>query len=384
MFEPFDDVDMIAEVKGSDFLFGHIRVRQCWREKMSDHFEVVKKAIEFRKPDYLPMETIDVPGIYNAYHTLDPETVTFIPGAENSDSFWVCCYSWVHEIIRKTPAGESIKRDQFGTLLKTPNDTNATYTILKNPLAHKDSLEGFEFPDPDDTDPSFEKLGAVIKDKYPDRFINGTIDAGIFLTSMMLIGEEEFLIKTFDNIHFVLELYEKVMEYYKSLVLKYKKAGAHMITEFEDIGGTSSLLINPQVWKKYFKPIVKEFFKFVHEQGLYTGILIDGNCAEILDDLLDMEIDVFQSCDMYTTGIKTIKDKLGGKMCIKASVDMQKTLPLGTPEEVKKDACELVETFHDSNGGFICEVVRWFRPSYPDMNVLASVDAFNEYRREIL
>ena len=111
---------------------------------MIDHVEEVKRAIEFRGPSYLPMETVDVPGIYNAYHTLDPENVTFIPGAEKSDSLWTCCYSWFHEIIGETPEGEPIKKDQFGTLLKTPLDTSTTYTIIENPLAHRDSLEDYE------------------------------------------------------------------------------------------------------------------------------------------------------------------------------------------------------------------------------------------------
>ena len=48
---------------------------------MSDerHIEVARRAIEFRRPEYLPMEIIDVPHVYNAYHTLDPATVCY-PG----------------------------------------------------------------------------------------------------------------------------------------------------------------------------------------------------------------------------------------------------------------------------------------------------------------
>ena len=350
---------------------------------MDNHIEVVKNAIEFKKPDYLPMEILDVPGIYNAYNTLDPETVKFVPGTEGFDSMWTNCYSWFQEEIGKTPEGESLRKDQFGVKLKIPNNDSTTYVILENPLANRDSLKGFEFPDPDDTDHHYEKLGKTIKERYSDRFINGHIDAGILLTTMMLIGEEEFLVKTFDNINFVVEVYEGVMEYYKALVLKYKKAGAHMINEFEDIGGSSSLLINPDVWRKYFKPILKRFFKFVHEQGLYTGLLIDGNCAQILDDLLEIDVDVFSTVDIHTTGIDKIKEKLKGKICLKTTVNMQTTLPMGTPEQVEADAHELVNTLNSPNGGFICEVVRWHRPTYPEANVLASVKAFNEYRRNV-
>jgi len=347
---------------------------------MSQHIDVVKKAIEFKKPDYLPMEIIYVPGIYNAYHTLDPNKVQLVPGTENFDSLWPCCYSWFHEVIGKTPGGETLKKDQFGTVIKTPLDNNSTYILLEHPLKNRDSLSGYQFPNPDDTNPYYEKLGQVIKEKYPDRFVDARIDAGIFLTTQFLFGLEEFLLKSAVNINFVAEVYEKVMEYYKKLVPKYKKAGAHMITVIEDIGSTNSLLINPQIWRNYFKPIIKKFYRYVHDEGLYTGICIDGNSKDILEDLLDMGIDVFTVLDVKTTGLGTIKDKLKGKICIKASVDMQSTLALGSPEEVEKDAVELVENLNTSEGGFICEVIRWYRPEYPLANVLASAKAFNKYR----
>jgi uroporphyrinogen decarboxylase len=350
---------------------------------VDDHIEVVKKAIEFGKPPYLPMETVDVPFIYNAYHTLDPDRAEFVPGTERSDALWTNCYSWFLKEKEITPEGERICEDQFGVLMKIPNDMNSTYSVLRNPLAARDSLKGFEFPDPDDTDTHFNTLGETIKTRYNDRFIDGFIDAGIFLTTMFLFGEERFLIHTVDNLGFVLEVYERVMEYYKSLVMKYKRAGAHMITEIEDIGGTGSLLISPVVWRKHFKPLTRKFFKFVHEQNLYTGMLIDGNCTPVLDDLQDMEIDVFNNFDNHVTGIGKIRDSLRGKMCVKATVDMQTTLPLGTPEEVSNEARELVEAFNTKDGGFICEVVRWHRPAYPEKNVRASARAFNEYRGNV-
>ena len=115
---------------------------------MSDHIEVAKRAIEFRRPDYLPMEIIDVPHVYNAYHTLDPATVQFVPGTEDFDVMWPCCYSWYHTITGKTPEGEVLKEDQFGVKLKTPLDEKSAYVLLEHPLAGRESLDGYEFPNP--------------------------------------------------------------------------------------------------------------------------------------------------------------------------------------------------------------------------------------------
>jgi len=346
----------------------------------SDHIEVVKKAIEFRTPDYLPMEILDVPGIYNNNHTLNPKKVEFIPGTENFDSMWTNCYSWFHKDIGITDSGEVLRKDQFGTIIKIPKSEDYTYEIVENPLRGKDSLKGYNFPNPNETKPHFNKLGEIISKRYPDRFINGFIDPGILVSTQLLLGIEDFFYKIVDNITFVIAVYEGLMEYYKGIVVNYKNCGAHMITDIESIGSNLGLIMNPEVWRRHFKPVIKNFFKYVHELGLYTSICIDGNSREVLDDMFDLEVDLLFFVDINTTGINAIRNKLKGRICIKSTIDMKDTLGLKTPGEVAKEAHQLVQNFNDKTGGFICEVLRWNRPEYPSENVQASVNAFNIYR----
>lgn len=348
---------------------------------MSIHIETVKRAIEFKKPDYLPMETTQVPGIYNAYHTLDPNTVNLIPGTENFDSIWPICYSWVHKKIGETDKGEPLKKDQFGVIIKVPENMNSTYVLLESPFEGKNTLEGYEFPGIEDLNSWFENFGKVVEEKYKDRFIDAHIDAGIFLTTQFLFGINDFYMKLATDTDFVAMVYEKVADYYMKMIPKFKKAGAHKITMVEDLGSSKGLVLNPDIWRKKFKPTIKKVFKFIHEQGLYTGIFIDGDAGPILDDLLEMEIDQLTIPDYKVTGVEVLKEKIKGKMCFKATVDMVGTLSQGTPEDVEKEAHELVENFNTTGGGFVCEVVRWYRPTYPEDNVIASVRAFNEYRK---
>lgn len=350
---------------------------------MSIHIENVKKAIEFKKPDYLPMETNQIPGIYNAYGTLDPNSVELIPGTENFDSLWVLGYTQYYKKIGTTEKGEPIRKDQFGIVYKTPGDLNSTYVLLEHPLAGRTSFEDYSFPDIEDLNPEFENLGNIINKQYSDRFIDAFIDAGIFLTTQFLFGSNDFYMKLATDLDFVIEVYEKVAEYYIKMVDKYKAAGAHQITVIEDLGSSKGLVLNPDTWRKRFKPITKRIFKYIHEQGLYTGILIDGDAKPVLDDLPDMEIDQLFIPDYKVTGIKALTEKIKGKMCFKATVSMVDTLASGSPEDVEKEADMLVETFNSPSGGFVCEVVRWHRPAYPEKNVLASVKAFNKYRKNV-
>lgn len=347
---------------------------------MSIHIENVKKALEFRKPDYLPMETCHVPGIYNAYGTLDPEEVKIIPGTENFDAIWPLGYSLKYVETGKSEEGEIIRKDQFGITYKIPKSLDSSFVLLGHPLAGKTSWEDYSLPDIDDLDTWFEGLGKVIKERYSDRFIDGFIDAGIFLTTQFLFGPNDFFMKLATDLDFVVDVYSSVADYYMRMVDKFKSIGVHQVTIIEDLGSNRGLVLNPETWRKRFKPITTRVFKYIHDQGLYTGILIDGDAGPVLDDLFDMEIDQLCIPDYKVTGVETLKDKIKGKMCFKAPVSMADTLATGTPEEVAEEARMLVEEFNSPEGGFICEVVRWHRPAYPDNNVLATVDAFNEYR----
>ncbi len=347
---------------------------------MSDHIDAVRRAIEFRRPGHLPMEIVDVPGIYNAYHTLDPERVRLIPGTEDFDALWTNCYSMFHTEVGRTPEGLPIKQDQFGTRLMTPREEQSAYVLLEHPLKGC-ALKDYRFPDPDDADPHFARLGEVIGRRYPDRFVDGFIDAGIFLTTQFLYGLEEFLLKVADDIEEVTEAYARVADYYLRLAPKYKKAGAHMITVIEDLGGRDGLVISPALWRARFKPILQRFIDGVHDLGLYAGVAIDGSSRDVIEELPGMKIDVFTVFDIKTTGLETIRRALGGRMCVKATVDMQTSLAVGTPQDVAREVEELVRAFHGADGGFIAQVVRWHRPEFPAANVAASVAAFNAWRK---
>jgi len=345
------------------------------------HIDLMKKAIEFEKPDILPIELVDVPKIYNAYGTLDSNKVTFIPGTENFDSAWVT-YHWTFEHLGKTELGESLRRDEWGCLQKVPLDENSAYTVLKNPLRNKNSLEGYEFPNPEITNPFFNKLSKTIKQFYPDRFICGYLDPAAFLIAFNILGYDYLLMKLADNVNFVVELIEKIFEYHHRLIPKWKKAGAHMVNLIDEFAGSSGMMFNPDLFRKYFKHFYRDLFKHIHQEGMYTGILLDGDIRVILDDLLEMEVDVLQFLEPHAVGIDTLQKKVKGKKCLKCAVDMRDTLARGTPEEVRREAKELVEKLNSPEGGFICNVLRWYRPEYPKANVLAQVEAFNQYRKE--
>ena len=272
---------------------------------MSSHVEVIKKAIEFKNPEYLPMEILDVPGIYNAYFTKDPESVVLIPGTENFDSIAVFGAAWFPKEVGKNQNGEIVRIDEFGVESTVPKEETSAYIITNSPLKGKNSISGYETPDPNWGDFFFEDLAKTIKERYSDRFLNVYIDPAAFLIASFLMGTEYMYLKLADNVKFVVDVIEMLFEYQKQLIPKFKKVGAHMITYLDEFASNAGMMFSPDIWKKYFKHFYVDMFKSIHEAGLYTCLGLDGNFVEIIDDILEMEVDVLELYDTRSFGVES-------------------------------------------------------------------------------
>jgi uroporphyrinogen decarboxylase len=68
----------------------------------------------------------------------------------------------------------------------------------------------------------------------------------------------------------------------------------------------------------------------------------------------------------------------GGKLCFHGSIDTQSTLPFGTPEDVRREVRERVETFLPY-GGFTIAPSQHLMTDIPVANIVALYDAAWEY-----
>lgn len=340
--------------------------------------EVVKRAIEYAAPPYLPFELLDVPEIYSAYFTRDPHDVVFIEGTENFDSLWVG-YSWSLQHLGENEQGEPLRRDEWGVLYKVPRDESSAYVILENPLSTPGDVAAYRMPDPKGAQPFFQRTGEVIDRRYRDRFINGYVDPGPFLVAFALMGYENLLMNLIDNTDMVKGLIADIFSYQKQIVRYFRDIGAHMITLIDELAGSSGLMFSPVMFREEFLPLYRDFFTFVKSKNLYSAILLDGNVTAIVDDIIAMDTDCVQFMEPHELGIDEIAYSFSDKRCIKTSVDMKTTLATGTPSQVRSEVHRLVRSFHTERGGFIPIILRWYRPSYPDENVEASVEALRQY-----
>jgi hypothetical protein len=348
---------------------------------MSEHIERVRRAIEFGSPDYVPMDLVDVPHLYDAYGTLDPAAVRVPAGAEDFDSAW-CTYHWRLEPLGTNERGERLRIDEWGCRQVVPEDQGVAYSVIERPdLSTLEKVRRHPWPEARDADPIFEKKKVTIRRLYPDRFINGFLDPGPFLVAFELLGYEGLMIKLMEDLAPVKEILRRIVDYQKALVPRFKDMGAHMITIIDEIAGTTGLMFSPQLFREEFLDLYRELLAEIRAHGMYTSLLLDGNIEAILPELMELPIDVQLFVQPHATGLATIAECFAGKRAVKLSVDMMETLVRGSPREIEAEVDEYVRRFHTPKGGLLFQALRWHRPAYDAERVRASIAAMNRHRR---
>ena len=344
-----------------------------------DHIEVMRRAIEFKNPEYVPLEIIDVPGIYDDFGRLDKNKVKLLEGTEDFDSLQVI-FSYVYRDLDIDEKGNRYRKDEWGCTQMIPYDEKYSYLVVKHPLADWADLKKYQFPSPSITGKYFSQVKKELQ-RYPDRFKVGYFDPGPFELASYILGFENLLISVKTNIKKVEYVFDGIISYYMALAKNWKEVGAHMIFIYDILAHEQNLLISPSLWRKHLKPFYEKFFHYVHSLGMYTGLGLDGKIVEILPDFKDAEMDVLDYRQSTLIGIDNLARVCNGKLCIKGSIDMDGTLVKGTPKEIWHEAKQLVKILGSRNGGFIALAYRWPVLKVPEENVKASVQAFNYFRK---
>ncbi len=94
---------------------------------------------------------------------------------------------------------------------------------------------------------------------------------------------------------------------------------------------------SPELYRKFFYPIVKKEIKMAHEAGVKYGYILTSGSMPLHDMLLDLGIDVLIGADPIQgkgTDLKVMKSQLKGKICIWGGVNGFVTVEEGTEEDI--------------------------------------------------
>jgi uroporphyrinogen decarboxylase len=118
-------------------------------------------------------------------------------------------------------------------------------------------------------------------------------------------------------------------------------------------------------------------FEKVKLTGRTVALHSCGNLSDILGDLIDIGLDIYQTVQPEIYGLKEVKENFGAHLTFWGGISTQKVLPYVTPDEVKKIARETIKIL-GKGGGYIAAPTHQIPADVPVENVIALAEAFRE------
>ena len=169
----------------------------------------------------------------------------------------------------------------------------------------------------------------------------------------------------------------------KAVVKAFKQAGlplSHLLDH--DMADGKSVLVNVKTLERAWVPAFIKAISPAAEADFTLVWHCDGNLMKLIPYLLEGGVNGFQGFQ-YEFGmdypyICNLKAKNGKSMCIHAGVSVTRELPMGTPDDVKKQLNELVE--YGPKAGLFLGMSSSCVPGTPYENIRTAVEGFKYYR----
>lgn len=110
----------------------------------------------------------------------------------------------------------------------------------------------------------------------------------------------------------------------------------------DDWGQQQGLIMGYPRWKEFIAPQLERMYGLVKNAGKFQFIHSCGDVDELFPDLINLGLDCFNPFQPEVMDIRSLMEQYRGTLSFWGGLSTQKTLPNGTPDDVRAEANELL------------------------------------------
>jgi uroporphyrinogen decarboxylase len=252
--------------------------------------------------------------------------------------------------------------------------------IARHPLSDDKAIDSYCPPDPH-RDELYQEAGSMIEHFREQYYIVGVAVTTVFETGWALRGLEKMLIDLALNPDLANRILDIPYNYHLEAAKRLTQMGVDMIWIGDDVGTQKGMLMDPGMWRKYFKPRMTNFIGTIKDinPALKVAYHSDGQIFEIIEDLIEAGVDVLNPVQPACMDPAKVNELYGDRLCFWGTIDEQQTLPFGTPDDVRSEVETRLKTI-GKNGGLILGPTHHVQLDTPMENFHAMLEAITTPR----
>ncbi|MCK5758429.1 MAG: methyltransferase [Clostridiales bacterium] len=149
-----------------------------------------------------------------------------------------------------------------------------------------------------------------------------------------------------------------------------------------DFGTQNSQFCSSEAFDSLYLPYYKKINNWIHTNTKWKTFKHSCGAVEpLLDNIIRAGFDIINPVQCSATGMNPahLKKKFGKDLVFwGGGVDTQKTLPFGTPDQVREEVKSRIDIF-SKNGGFVFNTIHNIQADTPVENVAAMVEVIKSY-----
>jgi uroporphyrinogen decarboxylase len=217
-------------------------------------------------------------------------------------------------------------------------------------------------------------------------------DRGIYALTIDLFTDWWFFLRDGDQQQLIFDLYDREREmkeifdfYYRYAIAKTK---AYIEARPDEIflqGSCASMsMINPEIYRKWNLPLVREITRMCKEAGIISHQHTCGKSKDIVEmSYRETDLNVMEPLEPPPGGdviLAEAKQKYGDKFCLKGGLNTFIVMYTCTPEEIEKAAKKCIDDAAAS-GGYVLSTGDQCGRDTPDDNIFKLVEVSKTYGR---
>jgi hypothetical protein len=149
-----------------------------------------------------------------------------------------------------------------------------------------------------------------------------------------------------------------------------------------DFGTQRSQFCSVRTFRELWLPFYREVCGWVHRNTGWKSFKHScGSVEKFFESFIEAGFDIINPVQCSAAGMDpaTLKARYGSRLVFwGGGIDTQKTLPFGTPEQVREEVLRRCEIFAPG-GGFVFNAVHNIQSGTPVENIVAMIDAVREF-----
>ncbi|HUT37208.1 MAG TPA: uroporphyrinogen decarboxylase family protein [Planctomycetota bacterium] len=203
--------------------------------------------------------------------------------------------------------------------------------------------------------------------------------------AMYLRGVEQILL----DFALAPDIAEAILARIAAFYLEYAKrtleaagGGIDVFMMGDDFGTQTGPFLSPAMWRRFLRPGFQALTRLGRRYGCKVAHHSCGSIRPIMPDLIECGLDILNPLqpDVADMDHRELKREFGRSLSFHGSISIQRTLPFGTPRDVRREVRERMATLAPG-GGFIFCTAHNIQGDTPVRNIEALFDAYRTLGR---